>query len=111
MNFAWLNKYLASKINLEDEARKAVIYYVTLCSKNHSSSIIWIPKNVTIINKEGQIIYCGAIVKLDVKNENGLMGTGENAAKLLAQNGVALKVSQDGNIKIFANSTSDPIIY
>lgn len=150
-NFAWLNKYLASKINLEDEARKAVIYYVTLCSKNHSSSIIWIPKNetddeidkvissknriwrdnlslmdemneaiiqrimssdgVTIINKEGQIIYCGAIVKLDVKNENGLMGTGENAAKLLAQNGVALKVSQDGNIKIFTNSTSDPIIY
>ena len=39
------------------------------------------------------------------------MGTGENAAKILGQNGVAFKISQDGNIKIFTNSLTDPTIY
>lgn len=66
---------------------------------------------VTIISKEGKIIYCGAIVKLDVKREGGLMGTGENAAKILGQNGVAFKISQDGNVKIFTNSLTEPTIY
>lgn len=150
-NFSWLDTYLASNIELDVEIRRAVIYYVTLCSQRHCSSIIWIPKNeteseidkvissknkiwkddlnlademnksiiqrimssdgVTIISKEGKIIYCGAIVKLDVKKESGLMGTGENAAKILGQNGVAIKISQDGNIKIFTNSLTDPTIY
>ena len=150
-NFSWLDTYLASNIELDVEIRRAVIYYVTLCSQRHCSSIIWIPKNeteseidkvissknkiwkddlnlademnksiiqrimssdgVTIISKEGKIIYCGAIVKLDVKKESGLMGTGENAAKILGQNGVAIKISQDGNIKIFTNSLTEPTIY
>ena len=150
-NFLWLDTYLSSKIELDIEVRRAVIYYVTLCSQRHCSAIIWIPRDeseseiakvissknkiwkdnlrlvdernktiiqriissdgVTIINKKGEIIYCGAIVKLDIEKEKGLMGTGENAARILGQNGVALKISQDGNIKIFTNSLGDPIIY
>lgn len=31
----------------------------------------------------------------------GQVGTGESAAKLLAQNGISIKISQDGNIKLF----------
>lgn len=150
-NFSWFNNYLERNIDLNAEARRALIYYVTLCSQRHCSVIIWIPKDdseieidrlissknkiwkenlsiveemnkhiihrvmssdgVTIINKKGNIIYCGAIVNLDAEKESGLMGTGESAAKILGQNGVALKISQDGNIKIFANATSAPIIY
>ena len=66
---------------------------------------------VTIISKSGNLIYCGAIVKLNVKEKDGLMGTGENAAKILSKNGIALKISQDGNIKIFAESSSEPLVY
>lgn len=150
-DFDCLNKYLHSKLKMNDDVRKAVIYYATMCSKNHCSSIMWIPEDetevaidcvissknkvwkndlcltdekngpivqrilssdgVTIISKLGKIIYCGAIVKLDVKKKHGLMGTGENAAEILSQNGIALKISQDGNIKIFAASSSTPLIY
>ncbi len=150
-NINYLNTYLDSKLAMEEETRKAVIYYTTLCSRKHYSSIIWIPddeakdainkvissknkiwkkdlyitdeKNssiiqrilssdgVTIISRTGKIIYCGAIVKLDVKKESGLMGTGENAAKILSENGIALKISQDGNIKIFVKPSKEPYIY
>ena len=149
-DFNCLNKYLDSKLKVDNEFRKAVIYYATMCSKNHCSSIIWVPEDeskkaidavvsaknkiwrnnlsltdeknstiiqrilssdgVTIISKTGKILYCGAIVKLDVKKKSGLMGTGENAAETLSQNGVAIKISQDGNIKIFATSLP-PLIY
>lgn len=33
-----------------------------------------------------------------------LSGSGETATRLLAQNGVAVKISQDGSIKIFSES-------
>ena len=46
-----------------------------------------------------------------MKEKDGLMGTGENAAKILSKNGIALKISQDGNIKIFAESSSEPLVY
>jgi hypothetical protein len=57
---------------------------------------------VTIINKEGEIIANGGIVKLDysIKNE-GLSGTGNLAAKVLSKKGSSIKISQDGNISIY----------
>lgn len=101
-----IDKVISSKtkiwkkdLSLVDEMNKTIIQRIL------SSD------GVTIINKKGKIIYCGAIVRLDVKKEKGLMGTGENAAKILGQNGVALKISQDGNIKIFASSSVNPTIY
>lgn len=145
-NFEYLNRYLKARLTMEDSVRQGIIYYSTVCSKNHCSSIIWIPQNedvnainslvssknkiwrndlfltdeknqcviqrllssdgVTIISSSGKVLYCGAIVKLDVSEKEGLMGTGENAAKTLSQNGVAIKISQDGNIKIYSSSAT-----
>lgn len=93
------NKIWKDDLDLIDEMNKTIIQRII------SSD------GVTIINKKGKIIYCGAIVKLNVKKEKGLMGTGENAAKILGQNGVAIKISQDGDIKIFTNSLDKPTIY
>ena len=56
---------------------------------------------VTIINHLGRIKSHGAIVNLNKVVSKGQVGTGESASKLLAQNGVAIKISQDGNIKVF----------
>ena len=150
-NFNSINAYFECAWHANDKVREALIYYITLCSRKHISSIIWIPdvcdnlsidqlistKNklfekplniteqnhsgpinrilssdgVTIIDKTGDILYCGCIVKLDVEASKGLMGTGESAARTLSQNGVAVKISQDGNIKIFSNPAKDPFIY
>ena len=38
-------------------------------------------------------------------------GTGESVASLLGENGVAIKVSQDGNIKVYSSEWSDPIVF
>ena len=64
-----------------------------------------------VINRMGEIIYESVFARLEKKtiSPNRLMGTGETAAKHLAQNGVAIKVSQDGAIKIY--SGDDKILY
>ena len=150
-NFQFLNTYFEHILQLDEKVRKAIIYYVIMCSRNHNSSIIWIPKEsdeasidkvigkkislfknnlnvtnqthsgiiyrvlssdgVTIINKNGDLIYCGGIVKLDIETSGGLMGTGETAAKTLSTNGLAIKISQDGNIKIYSDPKCEPLIY
>lgn len=111
------------------------------CSKSDTSSIIWLPmdistidnivleksKNVfsykpldfnddknqpivkrllssdgaTVIDANGKIRYFGCIADISKAKAGGIKGTGETAASLLAQNGMAIKISQDGTIKIF----------
>lgn len=36
-------------------------------------------------------------------------GIGETAASLLAKNGIAVKISQDGTIKVFLNGRNNPL--
>lgn len=60
-----------------------------------------------VIDKNGDIIYECVIAKMDpasavADKTNTLKGTGESAAKLLAGDGVAIKISQDGAIKIYS---------
>ena len=93
------NKIWKSNLELTDEKNSSIIQRIL------SSD------GVTIVSKSGKIIYCGAIVKLDVEKRAGLMGTGESAAKMLSYNGLALKISQDGNIKIFTESSPASLVY
>lgn len=64
---------------------------------------IFTSDGANIIDKDGLLLYCGAIVKMDVRSKSGLVGTGESAARSLGKSGVCVKVSQDGKIKIFGN--------
>lgn len=67
---------------------------------------------VTILNSEGSIIYSGCVVNLSKQETvSGLTGTGETAARILAGNGIAIKTSQDGIVKIFINKTDKPYIF
>ena len=66
---------------------------------------------VTIIDREGQIFIHGAIVNLNKVESGGQVGTGESAAKLLSQNGVAVKISQDGNIKVFYSNGKKKMVF
>lgn len=54
-----------------------------------------------IIDEKGNLMFCGAIVNMNVDTKQGMVGTGETAASKLGKKGVCIKVSQDGKIKIF----------
>ena len=72
---------------------------------------------VTIFNNKGQLLHYGCIVKLAPEKDDSptvqrdqedqeskkkqLSGTGEKATKLLASLGLAIKISEDGTIKMF----------
>ena len=126
--------------SLNDEVYESILYYVLYCSKNDTSSIIWIVdskeqihsskilktynrftrSNLSIIDighgsiikrllssdgavaisQTGDILYYGCIVDLSKIDVRGVKGTGETAASVLARKGVAIKISQDGCIKV-----------
>ena len=59
-----------------------------------------------VIEKNGDIMYESVFVDVGKAKVslNTLVGTGETATAYLAQNGVAIKVSQDGTIKIYSGN-------
>lgn len=64
----------------------------------------------TIISSKGVILGFGCIVDNTKAKTKGIKGTGETAAKLLAQNGLSIKISQDGAIKIYLNGRDAPLL-
>lgn len=59
----------------------------------------------TVISVDGIVKHYGCIVNMNATKINAVKGTGETAASLLASNGVAFKISQDGTIKVFLNES------
>lgn len=142
-----LRKLVASEIEIDDRVYNAILYYVLYCSKNDTSSIIWIPKDITkvkdvvkaphslsrktfnvkdplfeqlikrllssdgatVVQTDGEVKYYGCIVEMQNKGEKKVKGTGETAAGILAANGIAFKISQDGTIKLFLNDKAKVI--
>jgi len=145
--------FLFDKLNIKYKICYAILMYTLKCSRNHVSSIIWIPKdcsdenifNLTtdnrvriwknqlnllneshqvliekilesdgaiVIDNHGKVLYESVFAdmskRLESKETKKLVGSGETAARLLSTNGVAIKISQDGTIKIFSG---DEIIY
>lgn len=64
----------------------------------------------TIISPKGNVLGFGCIVDNTKIIASGIKGTGEMAARLLAQNGIAFKISQDGAVKLFVNENEEPFI-
>lgn len=60
----------------------------------------------TVIGKDGKIIFESVFANMSniPSSVAELAGSGETAARLLAQNGVAIKISQDGTIKVFSGN-------
>ncbi len=65
----------------------------------------------TVINLKGEILYYGVFADLSKKPHSGVTGSGETAASILGQNGLAIKVSQDGPITIFIEGLKYPISF
>lgn len=92
-----INKIARTTFNIKDRA------YSTLIKRLLSSD------GATVINSDGDVVAFGCMVDTTSAKPTGIKGTGETAAGQLAKNGVAIKVSQDGTIKVFLNGKEKPI--
>ena len=142
-----ITRFMVEKLGIDYKTSYAFLFYILKCSRNHISSILWIPDDCSekainslttknrvkiwntelnimneshqvlidkilasdgaiVIGKKGEIIF--ESVFADMSNNSSsdvkLTGSGETAAELLAQNGIAIKISQDGTIKIFSGN-------
>lgn len=86
-----INKLFRTSFNITDSS------YETLIKRLLSSD------GATVINTVGEVVAYGCMVDTSQARPSGVKGTGETAAGQLAKNGVAIKISQDGTIKIFLN--------
>lgn len=142
-DYELLKQRIVNEIPLNDDVYNSLLYYVLYCSKNDTSALLWIPKDMskfadalkietinrltrrsinisdqsysslikrlissdgaTVINSVGDVVAFGCMVDMKDAKPHGVKGTGESAAGILAKNGIAIKVSQDGTIKIFFN--------
>jgi hypothetical protein len=93
------NNFIKQKVNIKD---KRFINHIFRCLSSDGASII---------NKDGDLVHLGVIVDLSKIKVAGLKGTGESAASALASNGISVKISQDGNIKIFLESGKEPLLF
>lgn len=84
---------------------------LNISSKKYTNNIIRLLSSdgATVIDNEGFFRYYGCIVDMARVNISGVKGTGESAASILADNGIAIKVSQDGTIKLFVKQNSNAI--
>lgn len=150
-DYKMLKMLFQDTLNVSNEMFTHLLKYVLRCSKNDTSAIIWIPKdiksiyslissgtmhqilltgasneslNITdptissvidrllasdgalVIDKDGIILGYGAFADLSQNIVEGVKGSGESAASILAQNGIAIKISQDGPIHIFMDNNS-----
>jgi len=92
------NRFLKTSISILDKSfTNHVIRYLS-------------SDGATIIDKTGLLQYFGCIIDMNKVEVKGIKGTGESAAGALASNGISLKISQDGTIKVFVKNNLKPII-
>lgn len=142
-----LAQFLVAHLQIEYMIAYAIMFYVLKCSRNHISSIIWIPNDssedainalttsnrvriwknklsilneshqillekilasdgAVVIEKDGQVLFESVFANMSnaTASKVKLAGSGETATQILASNGVAIKISQDGMIKVFAGN-------
>ena len=84
--------------------------YITDVSCNNIIKRLLSSDGAVAIDTTGKILYYGCIVNLTkTQQSSGPKGTGETAAGILAQNGIAIKISQDGTIKVHLTPNVEPI--
>lgn len=93
------NSFLKEKINIKN---KHAIKHLLRCISSDGACVF---------SNTGILEHIGVIVNLENAKASGMTGTGETAAAILKQNGLAIKVSQDGLIKIFTKNNDSAYIF
>jgi hypothetical protein len=99
INTGTKNNFLKQNINITDSQYTNHIFR---CLSSDGASII---------DKFGNLLYLGVIVNLDKAKVSGIAGTGESAASILKSNGLSIKISSDGMIKMFMKNKDKPFYF
>jgi hypothetical protein len=99
INVSTKNSFLKEQINITDSQS---INHIFRCLSSDGASII---------DKNGNLLHMGVIINIEKSKITGLTGTGESAASILGQNGVSIKISSDGQIKIFVKNATTPYYF
>ena len=84
----------------------------SLTNDKHTQTLIRLLSSdgASIFTTDGTLLSFGSVVDISKIVISGMKGTGESVAAILGRNGVAVKVSQDGTIKVFLKASPSPII-
>jgi hypothetical protein len=84
----------------------------SLLDEKHTQTLIRLLSSdgASIFDTQGNLVSFGSVIDISKVPISGVQGTGESVASVLGANGVAVKISQDGTIKLFASSTSAPTV-
>lgn len=84
----------------------------SITNERHTQTLIRLLSSdgAAIFTTNGELWSFGSIVDISNVAISGMKGTGESVAAVLGKNGVAVKVSQDGTIKVFLNAMPSPMI-
>lgn len=93
------NEFIKETINITD---KQAINHLFRCLSSDGASII---------DNKGNLLYIGVIVNIEKSEVKGITGTGESAASVLRTNGISIKISADGLIKIFTGDSAKPYYF
>lgn len=96
---------MIDKLIIQKEDIKKDNIYVTKSEYKQLLLRIFTSDGANIISKNGKVLFCGAIVNMNMTEHFEMKGTGESASEILGKHGVCVKVSQDGKIKIFKNGS------
>ncbi|WP_153012989.1 hypothetical protein [Pseudacidovorax intermedius] len=84
----------------------------SILDEMHTQSLIRLLSSdgASIVARDGTLISFGCVVDTSKLQVKGIKGTGESVASLLGSNGLAVKISQDGTIKLYPSNAAPLII-
>ncbi|MBV4506513.1 hypothetical protein HU751_016825 [Pseudomonas sp. BW13M1] len=84
----------------------------SLLDERHTQTLVRLLSSdgASIFNTDGALLSYGSVIDISKVTINGVKGTGESVASILAKNGLSVKISQDGTIKMFSAKLTNPIV-
>ncbi len=84
----------------------------SIINERHTQSLLRLLSSdgASIFSRDGELVSFGSVIDISKVAISGVKGTGESVASILGSNGVCIKVSQDGTIKLYASSSVRPMI-
>lgn len=84
----------------------------SLLDERHTQTLVRLLSSdgASIFNTDGTLLSYGSVIDISKVTINGVKGTGESVASILANNGLSVKISQDGAIKMFSANLTNPVV-
>lgn len=109
----WIPNDLGRISEVMLSTRRLTTTPLSILKDEHAQSIFRLLSSdgATIVSLDGSVVAFGSFVDISKAKIAGLKGTGETVSSILSENGLALKISQDGAIKMYDDPARAPIVF